>query len=61
MSDIGPLARAIVEWKRRGELSAEALFDLEMAEEKEQRMRNITAAAQRAAEAASTNKEHGNG
>jgi hypothetical protein len=57
MSDIGPLARAIVEWKRRGELSPEALFDIEMAEEKEQRMRNLTAEAQRAAEAASTNNK----
>jgi hypothetical protein len=56
-ADIGELAKAIVEAKRRAEMDPTELFWLEQEEEKVQQMHKLAAEAQRAAEAASTNKE----
>jgi N6-adenosine-specific RNA methylase IME4 len=54
MSDIGELARAIVEAKRRASLSPDELFDLQEREDNENYWLNIHAEAERAALAAST-------
>jgi hypothetical protein len=53
-ADIGELARALIERKRRAEMTADELFWLEIEEEKERRMHQLAAAAQREADAASS-------
>jgi hypothetical protein len=57
MSDIGPVAKAIIEAKRRAEMDPNELFWLEQEEERMRQMRKLSEEAQREAEKASTNKE----